>query len=174
MIKSIIILPLCGILQGGAPKQSWKHQGPVYYAPVPHTSLTGRSHLLCIRNCKCSSLQTDLVEEQIGEEFHRFTPSRLPPHGFTGSQERGLSSGVAPVDLSSTFHQQADQAKLTGGCRADEGAAVGKGVCHGLSGEGESDHHCQQQQPYCIIQIATAKQLKPLPWACFACCVKNQ
>lgn len=131
-------------------------------------------HLLCIRNCKCSSLQTDLVEEQIGEEFHRFTPSRLPPHGFTGSQERGLSSGVAPVDLSSTFHQQADQAKLTGGCRADEGAAVGKGVCHGLSGEGESDHHCQQQQPYYIIQIATAKQLKPLPWACFACCVKNQ
>ncbi|CAG5866618.1 unnamed protein product [Menidia menidia] len=42
----------------------------------------------------------------------------------TGSQESRLSSRVAPVHLSSTFHQQADQAEPTSGGCADEGAAV--------------------------------------------------
>lgn len=85
-------------------------------------------------------LQTDLVLEQVCEEFHGLGPGRLPSQGPAGSQESGLSSRVAPVDLSPAFHQQADQAKLTRGCCTDEGAAVWQGVPHGLKGKGKSDY----------------------------------
>ena len=103
------------------------------------------------------SLRTDLVLQQVGEEFHRLRPTRLPSQGLTGSQERGLSFGVVPVDLSPPLHQQADQTQLTGGCCTDEGAAVGQGVSHGLEGKGKSDSmfKVQQQNMYtsCSVHI---------------------
>lgn len=155
----------------------------IYYALVIHLNqytviLLGkpaccRLHLsTCILswNGKYYSLQTDLVLEQVGEEFHRLRPSRLPSQSLTGSQERGLSSRVAPVDLSPTLHQQADQTKLTGGCCTDEGAGVQQGVPHGLVGKGKSDYIFTNKDSLCYnIQISTVKHLYCQPWTSFTC-----
>lgn len=78
------------------------------------------------------SPQADLVLEQVCEELYSLRPSRLPSQGLTGSQESGLSSRVAPVYLSTAFHQQADQTELTRGCCTDEGAAVRRRFPHSL------------------------------------------
>lgn len=75
-------------------------------------------------------LKSDLVLKQVPEKFHSLWSSRLPPQGLTGCQESSLSSGVAPVHLSSTFHQQAHQTKLPRVSCINEGGAVFQGILH--------------------------------------------
>lgn len=90
-----------------------------------------QAHLFWDQIKKPDSLQTDLVLKQVAEEFHSLGPGWFPSQSLAGSQESCLSSRVARVDLSSTFHQQADQTELARGRRTDERAAVWQGVPHG-------------------------------------------
>lgn len=91
-----------------------------------------KAHASEVETWKCWWLQADLVLEQVCDEFQGVRRGRLPSQGLAGRQQRRLSFGVTPINLSAALHQQADQTELSWGRRTDEGAAVIQGVPHSL------------------------------------------